>query len=1595
MKRIDTPSTEPAMSQELEDKVGEILSLLSAEPDPQRRLLLTSLSGILRSHAPLYYLEMYPASDIVAWLGRFLDFIALRREAVTVETFPTSLGNRALLLTNTPDAPYLLDSLQNVLSGAELRFRVLAHPILRVRRKEGVLLELDESSGAGPHESFMIIKVEGLASVSAPALLARVKTVLAAALQAHSDRDALRRQFKALEGMVDSDGYRDFWRWLSDGNFIPLAGRQFQVAGGARGRVGSQGNGRLGLDDHLIAFPEPGVVPLQEYPPPFKALLLRQEAVVVEELSVSSPVHRADPLVYIGVREVLAGDAWREHVFVGLFAERTLEEGASHVPALRRRIEGALASLSVPKECHDYRKILEIVNSFPKAEMFFMSPAALRETVRSFTLLYRHDAVKVVAIRSLAVQGLKLLVIMPRDFFSDETLLRIEVHLRRFFRAPAVTSRIVHISSDYLSLHASLISGDAGEEWDLPRLENALTRIARPWERKLQLLLEGSHGEMEGSALFRRYRGSFSREYRALTHPRFALRDILNVERVLKTREEIFDLWGPFGQGTSHYRLQFYSTRKNNLNALMPYLENLNLSVIEEVDLLVEVAGTEIHIKSFAVRGPEEEAAGTLSTLAQPLLEALGALRRRVVENDYLNRLLLLTGLSWRQIDIFRGYRNYYFQLGSPFSKRRVAFALINNPRVALLLYRYFENRFRVDSRLPTAADREEQALSPLRLELSSALESVSDVNEDNILRTLFNLIDSTVRTNFFVRRDSPDYFFAFKISAIGIIEMPAPRPLFEIYVHAAEMEGIHLRGGKVARGGIRWSDRPDDFRTEILGLMKTQMTKNALIVPVGSKGGFVLKTPFATREEGGELSRAAYRKLMRGLLDLTDNRRGAEVIRPEGVVAYDEIDPYLVVAADKGTAHLSDTANAISAEYGFWLGDAFASGGSHGYDHKELGITARGAWESVKRHFLEIGRDIMAEPFTLVGIGDMSGDVFGNGMLLSRQIRLKAAFDHRHIFLDPDPDPATSFAERHRLFALPRSSWDDYDRSLLSRGGGIYPRSAKEIPLSAEVRQWLGVRHESMDPQGLIRLLLNAEVDLLWNGGIGTYVKASNEKNEEVGDRASDSLRVDGNSLRALVVGEGGNLGFTQRGRIEYALAGGRINTDAVDNSGGVDCSDHEVNLKILMQHLRETGEVTSDDQRDRLLQSVTDEVCAAVLANNYGQSLCLSLDMIRSGREVEVYLDLADRLAGAGLLDRRGEYLPTAKEVVARPQGRLTRPELSILMAYAKMQIYQALLESTLPEQEGVRDLLAGYFPAPIASLFAGNLAGHPLAREITATVITNRVINQAGSPFASTLARKAGASLVEAVAAYLAFDAVLEGSDLRRRIFAVDGRLPAAEQYDLLLALEGALSAMTSWALKNGVGLMPGGAILDDYRQQLLGYQRILGGILGDEEWARCKERSEALEALGFSADSALKLTTLSHLEEFLPLVTLAGETKNDLYSVAQTCREVKMRLGIDELRAMMARVRIGDRWDRMAYQALVERTAAVSFALTEAVFRESAGNLEAYLAPRRKTVRFYQGLKEGLRSGPAANYHPFTVLVGTLEEMLSFRGPARPV
>ena len=1108
------------------------------------------------------------------------------------------------------------------------------------------------------------------------------------------------------------------------------------------------------------------------------------------------------------------------------------------------------------------------------------------------------------------------------------------------------------------------------------------------WSDAFKKLAERALGKIDGKQLWETYLSALPPAYQALVSPRHVLKDLLQLEQLTELKTNSLSVLKPY-QTTSHYRLHCYTQQVHFLDEYLPVLENLHLRILDQVQFTIFAKQTTYFIRSFTIQ-TDNNYCSPLHLVSKPLLKTIDDILTGHCENDALNKLLVLTGMAWQEIDVLRAYRNYFLQLDHNTTRASVHHALISNPSVTVNLFKYFEARFRPNPAWIDPVIREEQALYPLRLNLLESLSSVTNINDDRILRTFFNLIDATMRCNYHLRLTLDNYFIAFKINSLGVIHMPSPRTKYEIYIHAIDMEGIHLRAGKISRGGIRWSDRNDDFRTEILGLMQTQISKNALIIPTGAKGGFVLKkNPLKflgtnLLSEPKEAGKKAYLTLIRGLLDLTDNYTNDIIDTLENIVCHDNPDPYLVVAADKGTASFSDIANAVSVEYQFWLGDAFASGGSKGYDHKALGITARGAWKCVQRHFQELGKDIQKEAFTVVGIGSMDGDVFGNGMLLSPCIRLLAAFSGQHIFIDPQPlTNETPYKERKRLFDLPGSNWSDYDRSLISEGGGVYARTDKDIPLSAEVKKWLGIRYKTLDGESLIRYLLTAPIDLLWLGGIGTYVKALTEKHEEVGDRHNDNVRIDAANIGALVVGEGANLGFTQKARTEYSLRGGRINTDAIDNSAGVDTSDHEVNLKILLTILQKKH-LISDYQP--LFISMTSEVCQQVLTNNYAQSLCLSLDRIRSSTNTQGFLQLAEHLESTGYLDRIVESFPPNKTLLARVGQTLTRPELAVLMAASKMYLTQQIQSQAILMHDECCDVyLQAYFPKQIIEQFKNELTFHPLANEIKATIVSNKIINQAGCSFLSFESESETTSILDQVACYLTFDCILEGDAFRQAIYALDNQLTTDIQYECLLQLENALAGFCRWALLQGLSIRPTTQTLQCYGQYLQEFKH----YVAHHDNKQTSQQLDELKANGYSIELAQKMVLFTSLTDFPLLVALAKETKADFIALFTLFKEITEYLTLQDIGEQLATMHPHDFWEQKVLTDLQAEIKRIVGVLAKKIVLGKTYSCALYFEKpaEQQKLAHYQHTAQAIKNTMPINLIPYIALTKELENLIN--------
>ncbi|HEY7478529.1 MAG TPA: NAD-glutamate dehydrogenase domain-containing protein, partial [Actinomycetota bacterium] len=1375
-----------------------LLDLIAERVPPERRDAVGAFAKAYMRRLVDEELAATPIEELFALVRstfEFADGRGLHPSAVRAFTPDlTADGYMAVgsvLESNTDDSPFLVDSVTEELASRGLAIRRVLHPVIGTARdEEGRIERVLSARDASHRESVMHFELDRrLGEPELADLTARVQEILRDVRLVVRDFEPMQDRVRHMIELARVAAVRyspqevgeavDFLDWLLQLNFVLLGYREYRLDDGADGRtIQSLAGSGLGIlsDVKRSTFAEP--TPLDTLEPQVRRRIEDGDLLVFSKTNAYSTVHRRARMDYIGVRIVNAeGEIVGEARLLGLFTSKAYMEPATKTPLLHHKFEQIVQAEDLIPGGHDYKAAVTLFESFPKDELFQATTSELRRLLVGLLQLERHGGIRVLVRRDLYGRSVSVIVALPRDRFNAALRKRLQQLFVERFHGETVDYHLslgeTQSARIFFTVHVP--AGVQIPEVPYEELEEEVERLSRTWEDDLRDALVERVGPDRGRALADAYAGRFPDYYKSTFEHEWHLvvDDVLKLEELEGSERGFVVGIGNQEVGERLTRVKLYKTDgKVDLSAFMPILEALGLRVVEELPTGVLGEGR-IYIHDFGVLD-DRGAVLDLDESAARVEACVVAVWMGHAESDSLNRLVVMGGLSWQQVGILRAIRKYRQRISTRFTESYRNDALAEHASISRMLVELFEARFD-----PSRAATDEE-LEAIRARIVDALTQVRSLDQDQILRHMLGTIRAIVRTNAYLADRS---YLAFKLRSAEVPEMVKPFPLYEIFVYSAELEAIHLRGGLVARGGIRWSDRLEDYRTEVLGLMKAQKVKNAVIVPDGSKGGFILKRPTATPEElKAEVTRQ-YRAFIRGLLDLTDTYVDGAVIHPAGVRVLDGDDPYLVVAADKGTATFSDTANAIAEEYGFWLGDAFASGGSAGYDHKKLGITARGAWESVKRHFRELGIDVMTTPFTAVGVGDMSGDVFGNGMLLSPVIRLVAAFDHRHVFVDPDPDPAIAFAERRRLFELPGSSWNDYDRAKLSPGGEVFDRSAKSVTPSAAARGVLGIAPDApaeMMPTELIKAILQAPVDLLWNGGIGTYVMASRESNTEVGDRANDAVRITGKDVRARVVGEGGNLGFTQRGRVEYASAGGRINTDFIDNSAGVDTSDHEVNWKILLGLAAGRGLLTMPE-RNELLEACADDVVAHVLYDNYLQAQILSQEVERSAERLEAYEDLMELLEAEGELERDVEFLPTAEEMAERrSQGDgMTRPELAVLLAYAKRSIYAALLGSDIPDSEYLVSDLRAYFPSAMQERFGNLILEHPLRRELIATIVANDVVNSQGVTFVSRMMTETGSPLAIVVRAYRIARDVTGAVDRWESIEALDGAIDPGVQ------------------------------------------------------------------------------------------------------------------------------------------------------------------------------------------------------------------------
>ncbi|NGO68992.1 NAD-glutamate dehydrogenase [Streptomyces boncukensis] len=1583
----------------------------------------------LAAYLQRYYLHTAPEDltdrDPFDILGAALAHYRLAQErpqgTANVRAYSPSVDENGWSCTHTvvevvtDDMPFLVDSVTNELSRQGRGIHVVIHPQMVVRRDlTGRLLEVladgDEPASAAearaarealPHdavvESWIHVEIdretdrEDLKQINGDLL-----RVLSDVREAVEDWQKMRgAAIRIAEGLTDEpiaedlrdqevEEARELLQWLADDHFTFLGYREYELDVEKVNSdeelvltpVAGTGLGILRSDPYHSAEDGHPVSPsFNRLPRDARKKAREHRLLVLTKANSRATVHRSSYLDYIGVKKFDAdGNVIGERRFLGLFSSAAYTESVKRVPVIRRKVAEVLDGAGFTPDSHAGRDLLQILETYPRDELFQTPVDQLRSIVTSVLYLQERRRLRLYLRQDEYGRYYSALIYLPRDRYTTGVRLRLTDILTEELGGTSVDYTAWNTESVLSRLHFVIRVKPGAELVELTdaetdRIETRLAEAARSWADGFSEALVAECGEEQAAELAHKYAHAFPEGYKADFPPRAAVADLQHIERLARRGGDeaerapdfALSLYEPVGAAAGERRFKIYRVGQPvSLSAVLPGLQAMGVEVVDERPYELRRADrSSAWIYDFGLRMPDSQRQGLDEETRERFQEAFSAVWDGRAENDGLNALVLSAGLTWRQAMVLRAYAKYLRQAGATFSQAYMEDTLRRNVHTTRLLVNLFEARLDPGR---TAAGYE--LTDGLLEELTGALDQVASLDEDRILRSFLTVIKATLRTNYFQSAGeggrergqassgggSHDYV-SMKLDPQAIPDLPAPRPQYEIWVYSPRVEGVHLRFGKVARGGLRWSDRREDFRTEVLGLVKAQEVKNTVIVPVGAKGGFVgkrLPDPAADRDAWLAEGIACYRTFISGLLDITDNLVGGEVVHPEGVVRHDGDDTYLVVAADKGTATFSDIANEVAESYGFWLGDAFASGGSAGYDHKGMGITAKGAWESVKRHFRELGHDTQTQDFTAVGVGDMSGDVFGNGMLLSEHIRLVAAFDHRHIFLDPNPDAATSYAERRRLFDLPRSSWADYDTELISAGGGIHPRSAKAVPITQQVRAALGIEPgiSKMTPAELMKAILTAPVDLLWNGGIGTYVKASTESNADAGDKANDAIRVDGQDLRVKVVGEGGNLGCTQLGRIEYARGGGRINTDAIDNSAGVDTSDHEVNIKILLNAVVANGDMTVK-QRNALLAEMTDEVGELVLRTNYAQNAALANSAAQAASLLLANQRQMRRLSKEGRLDRGLEFLPTDRQLrerLAAGQG-LTQPELAVMLAYTKITVTEELIGTGLPDDAYLQRLAYAYFPKALRERFSQQIDSHALRREIVTTVLVNDTVNTGGSTVLHRMKEESGASTEEIVRAHTAARAIFRLGDIWDEAEALDNRVAADTLTTIRLRARQLVERGTRWLLNNRPQPLLLADTIEQFSERVETVWTELPKLLKGDDLKLHQKVYDQLAGAGVPSDLALRVAGFAAAFSALDVVAVADRTGKNLLDVAEVYYDLADRLGITQLQQRVSELPRGDRWQSMARAAIREDLYAAHQLLAADVLAAGNGSASA--------------------------------------------------
>ena len=1447
-----------------------------------------------------------------------------------------------VLVVQQIDMPFLVDSIRIELNRRNIAIHAIKSTVLYVVRdnKHQLIDIVDASDVQTPSqkEAFVYLEINLLTrkeelediTQSLLSVLAELSAVVRDFKPMLQEVEAAEENLTHAEKAVTAANVkesREFLVWLRDNNFTFLGYSEYEF-GEENGKkfLREKVEKRLGLFAHKGG--EANYSKADDLNPGMARFHLAPQVLTFSKSSVRSRVHRQSYSDYVVVKQFNdKGDVTGEMRFLGLYTSSVYIVSPSTIPLVRHKVSKVFERTGLSPHSHDGKSLQQILDTFPRDELFLSNSSELFETSTAIASINERYMTRLFMRHDPFGKFITCLIYVPRDVFTTQMRLRIQKVIGEAINSTESEFNTYFSDSILARVHLVFkLDQRFPLEYSQEKLERKIREIARSWEDNLQASLVESHGEEKAMRLLHEYHDAFSSSYKEYFESRTAVHDIASISE-LKTSDDIaMSFYQPIGAEPNIVRFKiFRKTQTIELSDAIPLLENLGLRVLSENPYAINKKSDGVvwlHDFKLSYNLP-----GVIDVLEVKDIfqDAFSAIWHKRTVNDSFNKLVLSAKLNWHEVNVLRAYAGYMHQTLFTFTEHYIANALVNQRDIARILIDFFKIKFDPLSEL-TSEQRAEEVIQQRNLIINS-LNNVSNLNEDRILRRFLALLDGSLRTNFFQKNDdgSVKDYLSIKLSPRSIPEIPEPRPLYEIFVYSLRVEGVHLRGGKVARGGLRWSDRLQDYRTEVLGLVKAQQVKNAVIVPNGAKGGFVCKQSpqSGSREAIQQEGIACYKIFIHGLLDLTDNLIEGKVVPPKNVIRYDEDDPYLVVAADKGTATFSDIANSISAEYKHWLGDAFASGGSQGYDHKGMGITARGAWISVMRHFREKNINIQEQDFTVVGIGDMAGDVFGNGMLLSEHICLVAAFNHIHIFIDPIPDSAKSFVERKRLFSTPKTTWADYEKSLISKGGGIFNRDAKTIAITPEMKRAFAIHEDNLTPTELISSLLKAPVDLIWNGGIGTYVKASTESHAEVGDKANDSLRVNGEELRCKVFGEGGNLGVTQRGRIEYALNGGACNTDFIDNAGGVDCSDHEVNVKILLNEVVSNGDLT-DKQRNQLLAKMTNNVAELVLKNNYRQTQAISIAESEALSRGAEYRRFMTTLESQKRLSRKLEFLP-ADDILLERQSHgigLTRPELAILISYAKAVLKEDLAADNIAGNEYVAKAIEGAFPEQIASEFSVPLYNHRLKREIVATQVANDMVNNMGISFAQRLTEATGASVGDVAKAYIAARDVYQMEKFIRELSSLDSKVPSHVQNELMINMMRRVRRATRWFLRNRRSTIDPAVEIAFFTPAVSFVSEQLPTLLSGGQLEELQGQYQRMQEIGVPKEFILRATSTSYLYSGLSIAEAARKTDREIKEVAELYFGLGEYLSLPWFASQISHIKVDTFWQAMARESYMD-------------------------------------------------------------------------